>query len=205
MAAAPTGWTVPLRLLGWASGFVCRLAFTVPWLGWQLFRYAAETPFRRKTDLTAKRILVTGVNRGLGMDLMLHCLEQGGEVIGTVRNAQVLEELKARLPEQARITLLIADLSKPGALVEALEHSQIPAASLAVAILNAGVKYDGESVLSLDKLRDTFQVNCFSAAEFATWLCAPVARGTGAAPGSPLVAAPTTDPAFGGSSIADLS
>ena len=187
MAAAPTGWTVPLRLLGWASGFVCRLAFTVPWLGWQLFGYAAGTPFRRKTDLTAKRILVTGVNRGLGMDLMLHCLEQGSEVIGTVRNAQALDELKARLPAQAPITLLIADLSKPGALVKALEEAQVRAESLAVAILNAGVKYDGESVLSLDKLRDTFQVNCFSAAEFATWLCAPMPRKTSAAPQVALV------------------
>jgi short-subunit dehydrogenase len=42
--------------------------------------------------------------------------------------------------------------------------------------LNAGVKYDGESVLSLANLRDTFQVNCFSAAEFAAWLCTPTTR-----------------------------
>jgi NAD(P)-dependent dehydrogenase (short-subunit alcohol dehydrogenase family) len=42
-----------------------------------------------------------------------------------------------------------------------------------MAILNAGVKYDGESVLSLVSFRDTFQVNLFSAAEFANWLCRP--------------------------------
>jgi len=176
MSAAPAGWAVPLSLVGWMSGFVWRFAVTVPWLGARLLGYAAGAPFRRKGELTAKRILVTGVNRGLGMDLMLHCLEQGGEVVGTVRNVQALEELKARLPAQAPVTLLIADLSRPGALVEALEKAQIPAASLAIAILNAGVKYDGESVLSLASLRDTFQVNFFSAAELATWLCAPATQ-----------------------------
>jgi short-subunit dehydrogenase len=173
MSVAPAGWAVPLSLLGWMSGFAWRLAISVPWLGLRLLGYASGAPFRRKGELTAKRILVTGVNRGLGMDLMLYCLEQGGDVVGTVRNAQAREELKARLPAQAPITLLIADLSRPGALVEALEKAQIPAESLAIAILNAGVKYDGESVLSLTSLRDTFQVNFFSAAELATWLCAP--------------------------------
>ena len=173
MSVAPAGWAVPLSLLGWMSGFAWRLAVTIPWLGGRLLGYAAGAPFRRRGDLLAKRILVTGVNRGLGMDLMLHCLEQGGEVVGTVRNVQALEELKTRLPAQAPVTLLIADLSRPGALIEALEKAQIPAASLAIAILNAGVKYDGEAVLSLSCLRDTFQVNFFSAAEFATWLCAP--------------------------------
>src|SRR5439155_11934755 len=103
------------------------------------------------------------------------------EIIGTVRNAQALEELKARLPAQAPVTLLIADLSRPGALLESLEKSQIPAESLAIAILNAGVKYDGKSVLSLATLRDTFQVNFFSAAEVATWLCAPATQQTRAA------------------------
>ncbi len=176
MSVAPVGGAVPLSLLGWALGFVWRLAVTVPWLGWRFLSYSAGVPFRRKSELAGKRILVTGVNRGLGMDLMLHCLEHGGEVIGTVRNAQAMDQLKARLPAQAPVTLLIADLSKPGALVEALENAQIPAESLAIAILNAGVKYDGEPVLSLAKLRDTFQVNCFSAAEFATWLCAAATR-----------------------------
>ena len=174
MSAAPAGW--PLSLLGWMSGFVWRLAISVPWLGLRLLGYAAGAPFQPKGELTAKRILVTGVNRGLGMDLMLHCLEQGGEVVGTVRNVQALEELKARLPAQAPVTLLIADLSIPGALVESLEKAQITPESLAVAILNAGVKHDGESVLSLPGLRDTFQVNFFSAAELAPWLCAPATQ-----------------------------
>jgi short-subunit dehydrogenase len=115
------------------------------------------------------------------MDLLLHCLEQGGEVVGTVRNAQTLEELKARLPAQAPVTLLIADLSIPGALVESLEKAQITPESLAIAILNAGVKHDGESVLSLASLRDTFQVNFFSATELAAWLCAPATQETRAA------------------------
>jgi hypothetical protein len=75
MSAAPMGWAVPLSLLGWASGFAWRFVVTVPWLGSRLLGYAAGAPFRRKGELTGKRILVTGVNRGLN-GFMLHCLEQ---------------------------------------------------------------------------------------------------------------------------------
>ena len=72
--------------------------------------------------------------------------------------------------------LLIADLSRPNALVDALCEARITPESLRMVILSAGVKHDGESVLSLASLRDTMQVNFLSAAEFATWLCRPLTQ-----------------------------
>ena len=152
----------------------------MPWLGWQLLSYAPRMTFSSSDSLAGKRVLISGVSHGLGRDLMLHCLEHGAEVIGIVRNPESRDALKAELPASAPVTLLVADLSQPGALVAALANAQIPAASLAIAILCAAVKHDGRSVLSLSNLRDTFQVNFFSIAEFAGWLCGSGTRETGA-------------------------
>ena len=171
MAASPRGWNAAASILGWMAGFVFNLAITSAWLGWQLMSYIARMPFNVSDSLAGKRTLISGVSHGLGRDLMLHCLEHGAEVIGIVRSPESRDALKAELPSNARITLLIADLSQPGALVAALVNAQISATSVAVAILCAAVKHEGKSVLSLAELRDTFQVNFFSIVEFADWLC----------------------------------
>jgi NAD(P)-dependent dehydrogenase (short-subunit alcohol dehydrogenase family) len=108
---------------------------------------------------------------------MLRCLERGAEVIGIVRNRASREKLRGELPAHARVILLVADLSTPGALGAALTEAQIPPSSVAIAILSAAIKHDGRSVLSPGELRETFQVNFFAAAELAGWLCG--ARGDG--------------------------
>jgi NAD(P)-dependent dehydrogenase (short-subunit alcohol dehydrogenase family) len=199
MAATPTGWALPLALLGWIIGLAVSLAVTIPWLCWQFLAYVGGTPFRAKEDLTGKRVLITGVTRGLGMDLMLHCLERGAEVIGTTRTHDTLRDLQARLPASAPVRLLTADLSRPQALVTSLTEAQVPASSIDIAVLCAGVKYPETSVLSLPQLRDTFQVNLFSAAEFAAWFVAfgdqaprPSSRESGAST-RPAVNTPIAD------------
>ena len=173
MAASATGWAVKPQLVAWGFGFIFRLALTIPWLGWQVMRYVLRMPFRRNESLAGRRVLVTGASRGLGMDIMLDCLERGAKVVGTVRNRESLDSVRAQLPVEAPVTFLIADLAAPGALVGALRAAQIQPESIDIAVLCAGVKHDGESVLAVPSLRDTFEVNCFSAAEFAAWLCAP--------------------------------
>jgi NAD(P)-dependent dehydrogenase (short-subunit alcohol dehydrogenase family) len=173
MAASATGWALIPQALGWGLGFLLRLAITLPWLGWQAATYVLGIPFRSKEDLVGRRVLITGVNRGLGMDLMLDCLEKGAKVVGTVRNRDALDSVTARLPREAPVTLLIADLAVPGALVKTLQEAQLQPDSIDMAVLCAGTKHDGESVLALSNLRDTFEVNYFSAAEFAAWLCGP--------------------------------
>lgn len=172
MAASPAGWKAVVLMVAWLVGFGLRAGVTVPWLVWQFFVYVVGIPFRATIHLTKRRVLITGVNRGLGLDLMLRCLEQGAEVIGTVRDRQALTELRSWLPGTAPVKLLVAELSQPGNLVRALHDAQVPADSLHLSILCAGVKHDGASALSLDALRETFQVNFFAAAEFAAWLCA---------------------------------
>ena len=171
LAIAPLGSRSGLIVSGQVLGFAANLAISLPWLAWQWVGYAAGAPFRAADELTGKRALITGVSRGLGRDLMLRCLEGGAEVIGIVRNQDSRNQLLAQLPARARATLLVADLSAPGALRTALHEARIPADSVSVAILSAAIKHDGKSVMSERELRETFQVNLFAAVELADWLC----------------------------------
>jgi NAD(P)-dependent dehydrogenase (short-subunit alcohol dehydrogenase family) len=191
LAASPTGWTVVSAMFGWGLGFLVRAAITVPWLGWQVARYALGMQFRVMNNLVGRRVMITGVNRGLGMDIMLDCLEKGATVVGIVRNREARDSVVSQLPVKSPLTLLVADLATPGALVKALQGAQIEADSIDVAVLCAGVKHDGESVLVLPALRETFEVNYFSAAEFAAWLCAP--RNTAVRSGNSQGMGPASD------------
>ena len=122
LSAAPSGWAVPVSLLGWGFSFAASLFITMGWLCGYFMLYLAGAPLRPAEDLTGKRILITGVNRGLGLDLLLHSLQQGAQVTGTVRNRESLDALRAQLPEEAPVQLIVADLSQPGALVKALQR-----------------------------------------------------------------------------------
>lgn len=173
LARATLGWRARFAVLGQTLGFAVNLSVGLPWLVWQWVGYAAGVPFRATDDLAGARALITGVSRGLGRDLMLRCLEGGAEVIGIVRSREARDQLQSELPQLARATLLVADLATPGALGAALRTAQVPANSIAIAILSAGVKHEGKSVLSLRELRETFQVNLFAAVELADWLCGP--------------------------------
>ncbi len=173
LAIAPLGRAAWPSLFGLAVRFVGNLALGLPWLAWQWAGYALSAPFRATTHgLDGARVLITGVNRGLGRDLLLHCLECGAEVVGVVRNGETRDKLQAELPARARVTLLAADLSTPGTLVSALRGARIAPESLTMAVVSAGIKRDGKSVLSLPELRETFEVNFFAAAELIDWLCA---------------------------------
>jgi len=171
LAVAPLGWRACSAVFEQLCRYGVNLAIGLPWLGWQWVGFAAGAPLAPHDDLVGKRALITGVNRGLGRDLMLRCLEGGAEVIGIVRSRESVEALRAELPTHARVILLVADLSTPGALCSALSDAQIPAQSVTIAILSAAIKHDGKSVLSTGELRETFQVNFFSAVELAGWLC----------------------------------
>ena len=170
LSAAPSGWAVPVSLLGWGFGFAASLFITMGWLCGYFMLYLAGAPLRLAEDLAGKRVLITGVNRGLGLDLLLHSLQQGAQVTGTVRNHEALEALRAQLPEEAPVELIVADLSQPGALVKALQKGQISPDRVDIAVLCAGAKFSGVSVMTTPRLRDTFEVNYFTSVDLADWL-----------------------------------
>lgn len=170
MSAAPSGVSAWLVLLGRATGFALNLALTLPWIAWHAFVYGLGAPWRGGGDLQGRCVLITGVSRGLGRDLLLHCLERGAHVVGTVRTEAARGELQAMLPAGSPVTLIVADLSRPGALAESLGAAGIAPESVDTAIACAGVKHAGASALAVPALRETVQVNLFGAVELAAWL-----------------------------------
>ena len=178
LSAAPSGWAVPASLLGWGFSFAASVFMTTGWLCWHFMLYVVGAPLRPAEDLTGKRLLITGVSRGLGLDLLLDSLQQGAQVIGTVRDRESHDKLRAELPEEAPLKLIVANLSQTGALVKALQDEQINPEQIDIAVLCAGVKYSGGSVMDIASLRDTFEVNYFSSVEFADWLYATANKST---------------------------
>lgn len=172
LSASPSGIAVWPALIAVGARLVASAALTLLWLLWQGVAYAISAPLRRSSDLRGRRVLITGVSRGLGRDLMLHCLERSAAVIGIVRNDEARAELASQLPAAAPLTLVVADLAQPNALAAALRDSGTEPNTLDIAIACAGVKHAGTTALSLAELRRTFEVNLFAAAELANWLCA---------------------------------
>lgn len=172
MASSPTGAAVWPALIATGVGLVVNVLLTSFWLLGQVVAYAASAPLRGHAELNRKRVLITGASRGLGRDLLLHCLERGAAVVGTVRSEAARRELVSLLPAEAPLCIVVADLEQPGMLAAALKESVIEPGSIDVAIACAGVKHSGTSALSRDALRQTFEINLFSVAELAAWLCA---------------------------------
>lgn len=173
LARSPTGAAVWPAVAAAAAHFALGLLLTLPWLAWHGAGYALAAPWRRRADACGRRVLITGGGRGLGRDLVLHCLERGAAVVATVRSAESRDDLVAVLPDDAPLTVVVADLERPGALAAGLDAAGVDPRSIDVAIACAGVKRAGASALSLEDLRRTFEVNLFAAAELGAWFCGP--------------------------------
>ena len=137
--------------------------------------------------LRGRVFLVTGSGRGLGRDVVLHCLERGAAVVATVRTEQSRAAIVESLPAEAPLTVVVANLERPGALAARLAAAGVDAHSIDVAIASAGVKRAGASALSLEDLRRTFEVNLFAAAELGAWFCGRKAQSPGEAKPASLV------------------
>lgn len=83
------------------------------------------------------RILVTGANRGIGLQLASHFLARGDEVVAVVRNPTAASELQQCPGAKSKLTLLAADVTDENALAAAA--AKLGNKPLDVVICNAGV------------------------------------------------------------------
>lgn len=171
------GAALAARLAGGLAGAALRLALALPWLGLACARAALWPRPGTHADVAGRRVLITGVARGLGHDLMLECLERGAQVVGTVRTQAARQALLAALPAQAAVQVVVADLAQPDALAAALAAQGVSPDSVDTAVLCAATKHRGHSVLDLPRLRETLQVNVLACAEAAAWLLSGPAPG----------------------------
>lgn len=118
-----------------------------------LLALGAGLPAVAKED--AMTVLVTGANRGIGLEMARQLREQGHTVIGTARKPGEAAELKAL---GARVEQLdVADSASVRALAERLEGQSID-----ILVNNAGMighEADGLANYDIDQLRLTFDVN----------------------------------------------
>ncbi len=111
---------------------------------------------------SAKTALVTGGNRGIGLEVVRQLAARGWRVFLGTRNPGAAEAIRSRLPGQVEIVGL--DVASAESAAEAAREVSAKIESLDVLVNNAGVMLDGdESVLTLseDVVRSTFEINTF--------------------------------------------
>jgi NAD(P)-dependent dehydrogenase (short-subunit alcohol dehydrogenase family) len=109
-----------------------------------------------------QRVLVTGANRGLGLEFTRQLLERGDRVFATCRHpgkALALTSLAAAHP--GHLHVLPLDLDKERSIAEVAREATALTESLDILINNAGVLVSGEryGALGAKALNETFASN----------------------------------------------
>lgn len=117
-----------------------------------------------------KNILITGANRGIGLEMTRQLLAQGERVIATCRQPKKAESLQAlddQFPDQ--LTILPLDVTNATSIQAACNAVQRMVPHLDVLINNAGVLTGGENLDTFDPevMQRTFDVNATGAMRVA--------------------------------------
>ncbi|HTQ07596.1 MAG TPA: SDR family NAD(P)-dependent oxidoreductase [Polyangiaceae bacterium] len=115
-------------------------------------------------SLSGRRILITGVSRGVGLETARLFLAEGAEVLGVARDPGRLERARRELdPSGERLRVLAAELTSEGAPARIAAAVKERWGALDVLFNNAGVQIDGAtrgiSAVADDVLRDALAVN----------------------------------------------
>lgn len=96
--------------------------------------------------LDGRRILLTGISRGVGLETARLFLREGAEVVGVARDPERLDRARRELdPDGRRLSVVAADLADretPGVVLDAVLARF---SALDVLFNNAGVQIDGET------------------------------------------------------------
>jgi len=94
--------------------------------------------------LSGRRILITGVSRGVGLETARLFLAEGAEVLGVARDPDRLELARRELDASgSRLRVLAADVGEKGAPAELARAVEERWGALDVLFNNAGVQIDG--------------------------------------------------------------
>jgi NAD(P)-dependent dehydrogenase (short-subunit alcohol dehydrogenase family) len=119
-----------------------------------------------------KIALVTGANKGIGLETARQLAQQRVHVLLGARDAAKGEAAVAELRAQGlQATFVLLDLSKPASIAAAATHITQTYGRLDILVNNAAVFLDGEwrgnnvETVPMQALRDTFDTNYFGTVE----------------------------------------
>ena len=129
---------------------------------------AAPAPWRRGRGILARmpthprHCLVTGANRGLGLEFVRQLLARGERVVASCRHpgkATALNLLAGQFP--GRLHVLPLDVADPKSIAELARELPLVCGSLDLLVNGAGVLHSGERFgsLSAGNLEDSFRTN----------------------------------------------
>ena len=112
--------------------------------------------------MSARHCLVTGANRGLGLEFVRQLLARGDRVVATCRHpgkATALNQLAGEFP--GRLHVLPLDVADPKSITELARELPLVCASLDLLVNDAGVLHSGERFgsVSAANLDDSFRTN----------------------------------------------
>lgn len=127
-----------------------------------------------------RRVLITGANRGLGLELTRQLLARGDRVIAACRHPARASELNLQAAAHpGHLFVLPVDVAKPSALHELAKEAALIVDGLDLLINNAGVLPSGERLGHLDPqaLDAAFRTNAMAPLLLAEALLALLERG----------------------------
>jgi NAD(P)-dependent dehydrogenase (short-subunit alcohol dehydrogenase family) len=109
-----------------------------------------------------RRILITGANRGLGLEFTRQYLKRGERVFATCRKPGLAQELtRLALAHPGRLNVLPLEVSNPRSVAELVKELALVTESLDQVVNNAGLLHAGEryGALEAKSLEDAFATN----------------------------------------------
>lgn len=128
-----------------------------------------------------RRVLVTGANRGLGLEFVRQLLARGDRVIATCRQPGRAQPLTAQAAAHpGHLHVLPLDIGKDASIQELAREAAMLFDGLDLLISNAGVLVSGERFGSLtaDDMESSFRSNAVGPVLLAQALAPLLARGT---------------------------
>jgi NAD(P)-dependent dehydrogenase (short-subunit alcohol dehydrogenase family) len=131
----------------------------------------------------ARRVVITGASRGLGLEFVLHYLRQGWDVHALLRQPKACETIQNLLSSKgSKLEATACDVADGGSVAAAAKAIRARWDSLDLLINNAGINgstnVDLEH-LDMEDLRHVFEVNTIGPIQVSVALLPLLKKGTG--------------------------